>query len=273
MPGFEFTTDKRRLPDAQVVVFHDSVARSTDEVCKRPSQLWVSGRWVRGALSRMRDPAFARQFDLTAGYRQNADVFMTYGWSASAELLRNLPQAKTREKLVALFSSGRVDRSGRTGLVTDLMRRLDVHSYGRCYRNRTLPEDVGRKTKLETIAGYKFTLALENAVAPDYVTEKLYDALVAGSVPVFLGAPNVDEFAPGDNCYINAADFASANDLADYLLHLNGDEAAYQRYLSWHSRPLRPGFLALMDSQRTPPLARLCSAIQARGGAGPDQPR
>ena len=39
----------------------------------------------------------------------------------------------------------------------------------------------------------KFVLAFENSVCNDYVTEKIYDVFAAGVVPIYLGAPNIDE--------------------------------------------------------------------------------
>ena len=46
------------------------------------------------------------------------------------------------------------------------------------------------------LANYKFVVAVENAVCPDYVTEKLWRALEVGAVPIYHGAPNVMEFLP-----------------------------------------------------------------------------
>ena len=51
-----------------------------------------------------------------------------------------------------------------------------------------------------------FTAAFEDSMAVDYVTEKVYDALHAGSVPLYLGAPNILEFVP-PNSVINVLDF------------------------------------------------------------------
>ena len=45
-------------------------------------------------------------------------------------------------------------------------------------------------------ARYKFVVAVENAVCPDYVTEKLWRALEVGAVPIYHGAPNVREILP-----------------------------------------------------------------------------
>ena len=58
--------------------------------------------------------------------------------------------------------------------MVQLMAHIDVHSYGKLLQNR-LVGGARRDTKLDTIKTYKFTLALENAVAEDYVTEKFYD--------------------------------------------------------------------------------------------------
>lgn len=94
------------------------------------------------------------------------------------------------------------DRSGRIPYLQETMNYIEIHSYGECMRNRELAADNGRQTKLTTIARYMFNLAFENGISLHYVTEKSFDPLISGSVPVYLGAPNIDEFAPGDHCFI-----------------------------------------------------------------------
>jgi hypothetical protein len=142
------------------------------------------------------------------------------------------------------------------------MRHVKVDSYGAVLRNRELPgPDRGRDTKLATLARYKFTLAFENSIASDYVTERLFEALIAGSVPVYLGAPNVDELAPGDRCFIDASDFSGPESLAAYLNRLDRDHAAYAEYVAWRGRGLRPSFRALLDSLRESAFCRLCRAV------------
>jgi len=138
------------------------------------------------------------------------------------------------------------------------MRYLRVDSFGACLKNRRLAWDAGRATKLAMIAQYKFTLAFENSITWDYVTEKFFDPLIAGSVPVYLGAPNVAEFAPGEHGYLDVADFAGPRQLADCLLSLDRDSARYATYLRWKEQPLRPGFLAMVERERQRPICRLC---------------
>ncbi len=43
----------------------------------------------------------------------------------------------------------------------------------------------------------------ENSLATDYVTEKLYDAFVAGCVPLYLGAPNIADLLPDPESIID----------------------------------------------------------------------
>ena len=67
-------------------------------------------------------------------------------------------------------------------------------------------------------------------------------------MPVYLGAPNVHEYAPGPRSFVSARDFASGTELWNYLSSFapvpTGDEAAdaaaraaaeaaYSRFFSW----------------------------------------
>lgn len=41
---------------------------------------------------------------------------------------------------------------------------------------------------LSFVAKYKFTIAFENAICNDYITEKLWRPLIVGSVPIYYGS-------------------------------------------------------------------------------------
>jgi hypothetical protein len=230
---------------------------------KAPGQLWVA--WSMECerhYPRQRDPAFLLQFDLTMTYRHDANVWIPYCSTDLRRELRRPPVPKTAEALVAAFISSSIDRSGRARLLDELMRLMPVHSFGRRCRNQELTADAGQSTKLETIARYRFTLAFENAIAEDYVTEKFYDPLIAGSVPVYLGAPNAAAFAPGACCFVDAGEFSSPAALAARLQALAADEEAYRRHLAWKEQPFRPGFLAMLDGVHEHPFTRLCRLVE-----------
>ena len=62
----------------------------------------------------------------------------------------------------------------------------------------------------KTLCRYKYCIAIENSIAQDYVTEKVYDALAAGCVPIYLGAPNIADFVPSRDAIVDYNDFRSA---------------------------------------------------------------
>ena len=102
-----------------------------------------------------------------------------------------------------------------------------------------MDQDNGRESKINLYKQYKFVIAFENACATDYVTEKFFDPLIAGAVPIYLGAPNINEFAPGEHCFIHANDFK----------------------FQWKQKDLRPQFIEKAQLQKTAPFIRLCELI------------
>ncbi|XP_043272308.1 alpha-(1,3)-fucosyltransferase 10 isoform X2 [Venturia canescens] len=127
----------------------------------------------------------------------------------------------------------------RDSYIAELMKYIPVDSYGACLNNRRLPESltVNYLEKLDadeflTFAGqYKFTLAFENAVCDDYITEKLWRPLIVGSVPIYYGSPSFKDWLPNNTSAIAVEDFESPKDLADFVIKLNNDNENYEKYL------------------------------------------
>jgi Glycosyltransferase family 10 (fucosyltransferase) C-term/Fucosyltransferase, N-terminal len=268
-----FSVDRSCLPRAAAVVFHIPTLRGVVLPRRYPGQQWVAWSMESEAnYPALADPAFMRQFEITMTYRRDATVWCPYfggpGFDAAAFLTP--PRPKTETAPVAYFQSSPIDRWGRTAYAWALMRRVKVDSYGKVLHNRDLAEpDSGRGSMLAATARHKFTLVLENSLTEDYVSDKFFDALIMGSVPVYRGAPNVAEFAPGANCFINAADFAGPVELAAYLNRLDQHDDEYGSYLAWKVSGLTAGFRALLESLRTPLLCRLCEYLRrARSPAG-----
>jgi hypothetical protein len=263
---YVLTTDQTAVDDAVAVVFHlPTLPGGTipKRMAKKRGQLWVAwSKECEAHYPQISDLKFMDRFDLRMTYRLDADIPTPYVDASLRELLRSAPAEKEQGNFVNAFISSPYNKSRRIEFLLQLMYYIDVHSYGKLFRNRNIDGDHGRETKLDTIRTYKFTLALENATAKDYVTEKFYDPLIAGSVPVYLGAPNIDEFAPGDNCFINAADWESPRALARYLVELAGDKVAYAKFLDWKTKPYRARFAALIELVKEHPFIRLCRKVE-----------
>jgi len=92
------------------------------------------------------------------------------------------------------------------------------------------------KSKHETLSLYRFALCFENMIMPGYVTEKIFDCFFVGTVPVYLGAPDIEKYVPKD-CFIDMRDFSSYRELYAYLKSLSNEDIssfreAAREYLS-----------------------------------------
>ena len=70
--------------------------------------------------------------------------------------------------------------------------------------------------KYEAMGRYRFAICYENMVLDGWITEKLFDCLYAGVIPIYLGAPDIDD-AVDPACYIDARQFANYDEMEQYL--------------------------------------------------------
>jgi len=103
--------------------------------------------------------------------------------------------------------------------------RLKSQMYG----YRPFPSYRGAiDTKFEAYGQAKFGICYENTKdLPNYITEKIFDCMMEGCVPIYWGADNVLDFIPRD-CFIDRRDFADTADLHGFLQCM--DELAYTQY-------------------------------------------
>lgn len=265
--GFELTIDQGCFNEADVVIFHMPMIPEQAEIlrkeCKRKGQLWVF--WTMECELNYPwhyKPEVLQLFDISMTYRLDADIPLPYVFSVYYDWLRRVPAEKTG--LVNAFISSNFDKSNRLKYLKELMTYLEVHSYGKVMNNRPLQDDEGLLTKANIMKGYKFSLAFENAVAVDYVTEKFYHPLILGSVPIYLGAPNIEDFSPADHCYINVDSFSSVKGLADYILELDQDNDKYESYLKWKMQPYRERFTDMAELIYHDPFMKLYDLIEKK---------
>lgn len=85
------------------------------------------------------------------------------------------------------------------------------------------------KSKAETLNRYRFAICFENArEIPGYITEKIFDCLVAGCVPIYWGAPDIGKHVPSD-CYVDFESFKGFDEL--YRFMETYSEKDYENFL------------------------------------------
>jgi len=114
------------------------------------------------------------------------------------------------------------------------------------------------------MGNYKFILITEGAIEKDWLSPEWSQAFLAGTVPVYLGAPNADEFTPGPNSYIRFEEFGNPISLADYLLELNENDEEYMKYFEWKKDGLSESFMRHLENCAHLGECRLCKEVIAR---------
>ena len=245
---------------ADVVVINLMSPRT--QWARPPGQVWV-GTYFESPdhYPSLRNAATLAAFNYTTGYRPDADfpVFnmvldtashlnKTLAWSLPAYSLK-----QGRPMLATWISNCHIDAIGRLPLLADLDRHnVTIASYGKCGPGRTAAkvgpdlDPVWREwaasggsgaEKAAVSAQHLFMYAAENSGCAYYTTEKVFHALVGGTVPVYVGdAASLKRLAPPGSV-IYAADFESTAALAAHLKRLARDRDAYEGYLAWRTKP------------------------------------
>jgi hypothetical protein len=134
----------------------------------------------------------------------------------------------------------------RNAFFSMLTRERQVDAPGRVFNNVS-SERLGARTdpdwptkKIEALTDYRFTIAFENEEHVGYTTEKIVDAWLAGSVPIYWGNPAIEaDFAPGS--YLSFYEAGSLGALVREMLAVDGDPARYAEIAA--RNPFRTGEL------------------------------
>ncbi|XP_039001780.1 glycoprotein 3-alpha-L-fucosyltransferase A-like [Hibiscus syriacus] len=183
----------------------------------------------------------------------SSDVPVGYfSWAEYDIMAPVLP--KTKKAIAAAFISICHARNFRIKALVRLKKEnIKIDSYGRCHGNRN--ENVD---KVKALKHCKFNLAFENTNEDDYVTENFFQSLVAGSVPVVVGAPNIEEFSPSPGSYLHIKELKDVHSVAERMKYLAKNSDAYNQSLWWKFEGPSDSFKALLDMAAVHSSCRLC---------------
>lgn len=224
---------------------------------------WPQEHGVAAVLRSMESSQYYAENNIANARRRGYDVIMTtslssdvpVGYFSWAEYEIMAPvQPKTEAALAAAFISNCGARNFRLQALEALEKAgIKLDSYGGCHRNRD-----GQVDKVETLKRYKFSLAFENSNEEDYVTEKFFQSLVAGTIPVVIGAPNIMDFAPAPRSVLHIKELKDVDSVAKTMKYLGEHPDAYNQSLRWKYEGPSDSFKALVDMAAVHSSCRLC---------------
>ncbi|KAE8707241.1 putative fucosyltransferase-like protein [Hibiscus syriacus] len=192
-------------------------------------------------------------YDIVMTTSLSSDVPVGYfSWAEYDIMAPVMP--KTEKAHAAAFISNCGARNFRLEALVGLEKaNIKIDSYGSCHRNRN-----GNVDKVEALKRYKFSLAFENSNEEDYVTEKFFQSLVAGTIPVVVGAPNIEDFAPSPDSFLHIKELEDVPSVANRIKYLSKNPVAYNQSLRWKYEGPSDSFKALVDMAAVHSSCRLC---------------
>lgn len=139
---------------------------------------------------------------------------------------------ENKSKSVAWFVSNCNAFSKREEIAKKLQETIEVDIYGKCGPLKCVDNEPSQKCEKMLNSTYKFYLAFENALCTDYVTEKLYRAMENYIIPIVFNGASLKYFVPPQSV-IDANDFETVQDLANYLKFLSNNSSEYKKYFWW----------------------------------------
>lgn len=136
---------------------------------------------------------------------------------------------ENRKYLVAYCSRNcKKNREGLFNLLVEKAGKDLCCSFSRCcgkFPNTRKPVggDWQDQKLIDKYKDYKFVFAMENGYHKGYVTEKIINAFYSGAIPIYYGAPDINEYF-NPKAFINVSNFSSLEECANYIVNMSEEE-------------------------------------------------
>ena len=114
----------------------------------------------------------------------------------------------------------------RLKFIKELSKYKKIDIGGKRYSN------IGRPiiNKREFLSSYKFSIAMENSEGNGYITEKIVDSFLAGTIPIYYGDYMVDEYI-NPKTYILIKGEKDIDKKIEYIKEIDNNDTLYKDLL------------------------------------------
>ena len=121
----------------------------------------------------------------------------------------------------------------RTPIYEKLKNVVQIKCAGKWNNNTDELQTVYGNNKLKYVHEFKFNICPENVNRYGYVTEKIFDSFIAGSIPIYYGSDNnPEEGVINKNAVLFWNPDSDNEALAKEVIRLKTDENYYQKFMS-----------------------------------------
>ena len=148
-----------------------------------------------------REPNFIEKLSRTFKHMliwENTHCGITWWVNRSYDQLKEMPYPEKEKKISCVVSS---KHNHRQNFVKKLIKNENmIDLYGRGHNKQDYKKNYKGELnydgncKLRGLSPYTYSVVLENSQEKNYWTEKLADAYLSWSIPIYWGCPNIDDF-------------------------------------------------------------------------------
>jgi hypothetical protein len=192
----------------------------------RCKKIFYTGENIRPDFT-VCDYAFSFDLDDNQGRNYRLPLYVQYDDVTKLTLPKHPDELLKKKTDFCNFVYSNPDCKRRIKFFRKLSKYKKVDSGGRILNN------IGYfvPNKIEFLSKYKFTIAFENGEYPGYTTEKLFEPMLAGSVPIYWGNPQVRKDF-NTKSFINSYDFKNDDELIDRIIEIDQDDELYLQILN-----------------------------------------
>jgi hypothetical protein len=137
-----------------------------------------------------------------------------------------------KNKKFCLFAVSNGNCNERNELFNKLNEYKKVDSCGKFMNNmnQSCPQNHDSPEYYDFISNYKFMICFENSSVPNYFTEKLINAYYNGTIPIYWGCKNIEDYVDMDSILYLKPDYSETdmNNLINKIIYLDNNNDAYK---------------------------------------------
>jgi hypothetical protein len=151
---------------------------------------------------------------------------------------------KNMSMVVSYTPRGNYNYELRTKLALKILEyNLDVDIYGNGWSTNHKNIKGTVIDKYDALYNYKFSIGVENCCEKNYITEKFFDIPLCNAMPIYYGAPNINEvynnYIPIDitnieNALDTISDILKNDNVYDYEKVFENKKIYYEKYNLYH---------------------------------------
>eukprot|EP01080_Neovahlkampfia_damariscottae_P010628 gene10628-3251_t len=196
-------------------------------------------------------------YDMYFATRTDADFYAPYsGYDFSLKPFYSWKEKKNMTSVASAYISNcQVTQYDRIATVKKLLNKgMKIDIFGGCFEKHLTSKEPKHLEKLprddrkvKNMARYFFHLSFENGFQKGYLTEKYWQALYSGVIPIVIGANDLHYFEPSSNSVIHWKDLNNVDEIVEKVNEIVSDENKYNEMMKWKETGPSDQFLSIVD--------------------------